>query len=182
MKSRIKIKLPAITTRDEAESVMNELAQAENNRRKFIARRDAEVLNINSQYEGGIAACAEAVREKSDILRAWAEATPEAFPKGRKSLDLVSGVIGFRTGTPKLALLSRAWNWDKVLEAFRHGLKKYIRTKDEVNKDAVLADYATRQICDAELAAEGLKVVQEESFFVEPALTDTDARQTQEAK
>ena len=139
-KSRIKIKLPSITTRDEAEAVMNELALAENNRRKFIARRDAEVLAINAKYETNLAACAEAVKEKSEILRAWAEATPTAFPKGRKSLDLVSGVIGFRTGTPKLALLSRAWNWDKVLAALKASplFKPMIRIKEEVDKDAII--------------------------------------------
>jgi len=178
-KSRIKINLPTITTRDEAEACMNELALAENNRRKLLAIRDGQVLAINSKYEAGIAACAEDVKEKSDALRAWAEAHPEAFPKGRKSLDLVSGVIGFRTGTPKLALLSRAWNWEKVLAEAMHYIPNFIRSKPELDKESIIAQ---REELAGALPRICVKVVQEESFFVEPALTDTDARQNQEAK
>jgi phage host-nuclease inhibitor protein Gam len=173
-KARIKIKLPTITTRDEAEAVMNDLAWHTINQRKLTNQRDAEVLAINKKYEASLAACDEAIKEKSEALRAWAEATPDVFPKGRKSLDLVSGTLGFRTGTPKLALLSRAWNWDKVLAALRVGAVKYIRRKEEVDKDAILG---------ANLPATawqpfGVKIVQEESFFVEPKLTDQEARQT----
>lgn len=180
-KSRIKINLPQIATRDEAEGVMNDLAVAENTRRKFIARRDADVLAVNAKYENAIGACAETVRAKSEMLRAWAEATPEAFAKGRKSIDLGSGTLGFRTGTPKLALLSRAWDWNKVLAALRAcGLKNFIRTKDEVDKEAIIA--AAVAAGGVGIPGVGVKVVQEESFFVEPSLTDTDARKIEEVK
>lgn len=173
-KSRIKINLPTITTRDEAEFVMNELALAENNRRKLLAIRDGQVLAINSKYEAGIAACAEQVKEKSDLLRAWAETYPEAFPKNRKSIEFVAGTLGFRTGTPKLTLLSRAWTWEKVLAEAMHYIPNFIRSKPELDKEAIIAQ--REELSDA-LPKIGVKVTQAESFFVEPALTDTAARQ-----
>ena len=179
-KSRIKINLPTITTREEAETVMNDLANIAVNQRKLVNRRDAEVLAINSKYESGLAECALALAEKSETLRAWAEATPDCFPKGRKSLELVSGTIGFRTGTPKLALLSRAWNWDKVLTAVQTYLPAFIRSTPAIDKEALLGqrDEPTLQMG---LKMCGMKVNQDESFFVEPKLTEMEARQTVEA-
>jgi phage host-nuclease inhibitor protein Gam len=179
--TRIKVALASITTRDDAEAAMNELAMICNNERKEIAWRDAEVLEVNRRHEGNLSAYATAKQAKTEVLRAWLETHPEELPKGRKSLDMVSGVIGFRTGTPKLSLVSRAFTWEKVLGLVRRfGIlgPTWIRTKEEVNKEVLLGDYANRSVNDAELKGLGLKVVQEESFFIEPKLTNTDPRQT----
>lgn len=160
-----------IKSRDEAEAVMNDLAASANNRRRLVCRMDAAVLKIQEEAAPGIAACEADLQAKSDALRAWAEAHPEEFPKGRKSLEFLSGTLGFRTGTPKLALLSRAFTWEKVLELLRgKGWTGLIRTKQEVAKDAVIA----QRDSDLDLRTVGLKVTQDESFFVEPMLTDAD--------
>ncbi len=179
-KSRIKVKLPTIATRDEAEAVMNELALTANNLRKIIAGRDAAVLRVNESYAKDIAACEESISGKTDVLRAWAEASPDQFPKGLKSLALAAGTLGFRTGTPKLALLSRAWNWEKVLAQARSLIPAFIRSIPELDKAAILAQ-RDEGILQFAIKACGMKVVQDESFFIEPKLTDTDARQTVEA-
>lgn len=180
-KTRIKLpQIPELKTRDDAESTMTELAQVLNNQRKITALRDAMVLDINSRFEGALTECDQAIQLKTQQLRAWADTNPDQFPKGRKSLDLVSGTLGFRTGTPKLALLSRSWTWDKVLEKLRTLASRFIRTKEEVDKEAILAEYAQAPSPDL-LSLYGVKVTQDETFYIEPKLTDTDARQTQEA-
>lgn len=180
-KSRIKVKLPTLTTREEAEAALNELALTENNRRKLIAQRDAAVLRIEENIAPDIAACETAIKDKTDALRAWAEANVDTFPKGLKSIVLVSGRIGFRTGTPKLKLLS-GWNWDKVLEAIEALGFQFIRNKPEVDKEAIIT-FASSQTDRAAVDLKvlrpiGVKLIQDESFYVEPKLTDTDARQT----
>ena len=86
---RIKVQLPMIKSREEAEIVMNELATAANEQRSLIALRDGEVLGINEKFEAELAECAEVLKDRTDALRAWAEATPEAFPRDCKSLKLV---------------------------------------------------------------------------------------------
>ena len=181
-KSRIKVKLPTIATLDEAEAVMNELALTANNLRFFIAGRDAQVLKVNESFAPEISTCEMVVNEKTDILRAWAEASPDQFPKGSKSLALAAGTLGFRTGTPKLALLSRAWNWEKVLAKLKslRMFPNFVRTKEEVDKEAIISTHGTK--FNAEIANFGVKVVQDESFYIEPNLTDTDARQSVGAK
>jgi phage host-nuclease inhibitor protein Gam len=177
-KSRIKINLPTLTTRSEAEAAMNELALAENNKRKFIANRDAAVLKITERTQPMLDDCDQFIAEKTEALKAWAETHPAEFPKGRKSINLVAGTLGFRTGTPKLALLSRAWNWEKVLGALQSNplYKKFIRTKQEVDKEAILAEATASECFDPGYM--GVKVVHDESFFIEPNLTDTESRQT----
>ncbi len=115
-------------------------------------------------------------------LRAWAESHPDEFPNGRKSIQFTQGSLGFRTGTPKLALLNRLWNWDRVHKALiSFGLAKdYLRTKEEVDKEAIIAATAANpDKAGAALAcaAFGTKVVQEESFFVDPDITEVERRQ-----
>src|SRR5690349_6652578 len=121
-KNRIKIPLHTIATREEAESVMNDLACITNRQRKLSAWRDAQVLRINEGYELEMAECVQALQTKTEALKNWAETNPDQFPKGRKSIELLSGVLGFRTGTPKLALLTRAWTWEKVLTALKSSI------------------------------------------------------------
>ena len=181
-KARIKINLPVITSREEAEAVMNDLALAANNKRKFVVKLDAEKLAAENRYAANIAECELAVKAKSDALRAWAEANPEAFGK-KKSIEFAAGTLGFRTGTEKVSLLSRAWNWEKVLDAIKARAFQFVRTKEEVDKDAILAfvrDCKTAE--DREqttlnvLKPIGVKIEQEESFFVEPKLTETEVQ------
>ena len=169
-KSRIKIPLPLISSRTEAEAVMNDLSLAANNRRKLAARMDAAILKIQDEAAPGIALCDDSIKAKSDALRAWAEANPAEFGK-KKSIEFLAGTLGFRTGTPKLALLSRAWNWDKVLDVLKGSAmyQKFVRTKQEVDKERVLAE-AGAGCFDPGYC--GTKVVQDESFYVEPKLTE----------
>ena len=181
---RIKVNLPMIKSREEAEATMNDLATAANQQRSFVALRDEEVLAINSKFEADLAECAELLKEKTDSLRAWAECNPQEFTKGRKSIEMVSGTLGFRTGTPKLAVLSRAFNWDKVIELLRAATawQGFVRTKEEVDKEGILGAAAAapdRTGFADELKRVGLQVKQDESFFVEPSLTAVESRQVQ---
>ncbi len=169
--NRIKIEQGLIETRDAAEAVMNDLAQTANNKRKLVAKRDHEVLAINAKYEPDLAACDADLKAKTNALNAWAAAHPEEFPKGRKSIEFLSGTVGFRTGTPKLALLSRGWTWEKVTEAVGKLLPNFIRNKPEVDKEAIIGQ---RDELAEFLPRVGVKITQGETFFAEPNLTQMD--------
>jgi len=184
--TRQKITLHEITTRDEAESFVGQIALLTIHQIRDTAKMDSEIAAIRTKYEYSLAVIAAELKTHTDTVRAWAESNPGEFSKGRKSITFVQGTIGFRTGTPKLALLSRLWNWDKVHKALISlGLAKdYVRTKEEVDKEAILA--AAAQNPDKEgariaCAAFGTKVIQEETFFVDPTLTEVETRQTVEA-
>lgn len=181
MKTRIKApSIPELTDRTSAELALQDLATLANAQRKIIADRDAEMLKIGERCAPHLAKIENSINSLTQQLQRWAEANPSEFPKDRKSIPMSAGTIGFRTGTPKLALLSRAWSWDKVLSSIKLSgfFPSFIRTKEEVDKDAILGDYSDKIVADFELTALGLKVTQTESFFIEPNLTDTDPRQT----
>lgn len=170
-KNRIKKSLqPAITTREEAEVRMNELATAANTRISLIADLDDKILAMKSQFESAIAKQDEVIKAASADLEAWAVAHPELFVKP-KSVAFLSGVVGFRTGTPRLKLL-RGWNWGKVTEAVQQLLPNFIRSKPEVDKEGIIA---TRDDLAEFLPDVGLEVVQNEGFYIEPKLTNPEA-------
>ena len=177
-KHRIKPAALNIFTRVDAEAAVNEISNAANNKRKFVAKMDAEVLAIQEKYQGNIMACDNEIEAKAAALEVWAASNPEEFPKGKKSIAFLTGTIGFRTGTPKLALLSRAWNWDKVLEAIQARAFQFVRNKPEVDKEAILAFVAAdpnkSEVENKVLKPIGVKVSQAEQFYVEPNLTDAD--------
>jgi phage host-nuclease inhibitor protein Gam len=182
-KTRIKKPLvPTLTSRAAAEEMLNSLAASVNAQRALLAERDAKVLAIQNEYAAGLAVLSDAVNIKTEALHAWAMANPDEFPKGRKSLEMGSGLVGFRTGTPKLALASRAFTWAKVLDLVRaKKWRKFLRVAVEVNKDAILARCGTVEKplpLQRKLGQLGLKLVQEESFYVEPDLTALETKQT----
>jgi phage host-nuclease inhibitor protein Gam len=167
-KARIKKTLTnVVQTREEAEARMNDLAVAANHRISLIADMDAEILAIKDEYEAWIAKQDADIKQAAADLEAWALANPDQFEKP-KSLAFLSGTLGFRTGTPKLALLNRKWNWETVTSAVERMLPNFIRTKPEVDKDAILGQ---RDELAEFLPQVGLKVTQDEGFFIEPKLT-----------
>ena len=98
-----------------------------------------------------------------------------------KSLETPQGSLGWRIGNATLKTLS-GFTWDRVLERLQ-ALPKfagYIRQKLEVNKQAILVD--REQIPPEELRSVGVKIVQEELFFVEPNIEEIENRQTSSAE
>jgi phage host-nuclease inhibitor protein Gam len=75
------------------------------------------------------------------------------------------------------------WKWDGVLHAlrgFRMGL--YIRIKEEINKEQIIADVGAQVLTNPELRKAGVEVSQEESFYIEPKLTAVETRQVAKAE
>lgn len=185
MKSRIKLQLPLIETREEAESILGEIALTTINKQKLTAAMDSDLATVRQRYESSIAACDQDLKLKTEQLCAWAQSHRSEFPKDRKSIDFVHGSLGFRKGTPEVMVLSRAWTWAKVLAMITLlRWRKFIRIKREVNKEAILQRAAAAKSPEkfaTLLARIGVKVVQEESFFVDPKLTPVETRQVTEA-
>lgn len=174
--TRLKISLPQIVSRDDAEAIVGEIALATINQIRTTARMDAEIAAVRKRYEGNLSVIAADLKAKTETLHAWAEANPQEFGK-KKSVEFTQGTIGFRTGTPRLALLNRKWNWESVLAGLQQLLPAFVRFKPEVDKEALLAQ-RDEEIIRTMLPRFGMKVVQDEGFFVEPKLTEVETRQT----
>lgn len=179
MRSKLKL-TPELTisTRDEAEAAITAYAQLAIDIKRTTATVDAQVTAIRDKFQGTLDTLNRDLKTHAEALCDWAQTHPDEFPKGRKSLEFANGILGFRTGTPKLALISRSWNWDKVLAAIQGLLPAFVRSKPEVDKEALLGQ---RDELAEFLPRVGLKVTQDETFFVEPNLTETETRQTVDA-
>ncbi len=168
--NRIRLARPLIDSRAKAEEILGEIALLTLERNGQKLEMDRELTAVREQYEVPLTALGKQLEEKSALLEGWAATNPEEFPKGRKSLDMLHGVIGYRTGTPKLKTVLRK-TWDAVLETLKaFHLTQYVRIKEEVNKEAIIADAQAGNVDEATLRKVGITVSQEESFFVEPKL------------
>ncbi len=151
---------------------LNELLLELAKRESFIARKEADMnAKIQKIKEKFDAETEEARKERKfyfDEIERYAFLNKKYFDSKVRSAQLIYGKIGFRIGTPKVMLLNRKYNWKTVLELLKKVFgKKYVRTKEEPNKEAIISDAAQKKLDDAQLAAVGLKIDQNEKFFVE---------------
>jgi len=170
-----------LQTREDVERSLGEYARAVIERDALTAEMEQRIRQIRAEYETRLAVLARAADAEFDLLAEWADRHPEEF-SGRRSLELTHGVIGFRTGTPKLKTL-RGVTWERVLERMTlRDLQRYIRQKMEVARDLLIADRDV--LGEAMLREIGVTVAQDETFFVEvrrevapdPAVAETEER------
>lgn len=172
-----RVKLPKSTvivpeTREQAEEAVRVITTLKIRERKLKSEMDAKLTEVKRRYETDLAGLAEQITTAVESIHAWAERHPEDFG-GRKSLQMLHGVIGWRT-TPPAIKPAKGFTWPAVLERLLGlGRLEFIRTKQEPNKEALLAARESE-----DLKAMYMQVIQDDEFFVEPALTDSTSRET----
>ena len=181
MTNPIELDQTAIKTRSDMETLVREIAGLKLNEKFLAANMDAEIQGVRDSYETRLATLAQVLAGKTEAARVWAEANPADFAR-RRSVDFLHGTIGFRAGTPKLKTVAK-WKWDGVLQSLRDRAwgRAYIRVKEEINKEQIIADVAAQVLRPADLRQAGAQVVREESFFVEPKLTQVETREAARA-
>jgi phage host-nuclease inhibitor protein Gam len=176
MTARIKLKTQAPKTREEMETLVGAIANLKNMDRKLKSEMDAELKQIKDKYLLAFTGLNDQLTVLMPQALAWAETHAEDFGKA-KSIDMLHGIIGWRTNTPSLKTL-RGWTWDRVLEKLKtlgsYG-EQFVRTKEEVDKQTLLAN--REALGPNGLKNLGCEVKQEEEFFVEPKLTASETRE-----
>lgn len=178
MKTRLKktaAVIPTPRTRAEMEELVNRIAALKRLEVRETVALDAEIAAVKEQHGDALAQIAADLKPLLTAAETWATANPAEFGKV-KSVKLLHGTVGFRTTTPALLPLNKKWNWKTITAAVMHRLPNFIRNKPEVDKEAILAQREELAGLGA-LEACGLKVSQEETFFVEPHLTEVEKRE-----
>jgi phage host-nuclease inhibitor protein Gam len=174
--NRIKVTRPAIKSRAEMETVLAEVRghTLERNRLQLVSEQRKKM--VDDECGTQITVLDKIIEERVELLRGWAEAKPSEFG-ALKSLETPHGKLGWKIGNWTLKTLS-GFTWDHVLEKFQSfpRFNSYIRTKQEVNKQALIVD--REQIPPDELRTVGLRLFQENLFFVEPNIAELENRQT----
>jgi len=163
-------------SRAAAEDAFAQYAKSDAQIKKITAEIELQCAKIREKRQGELAQLTEERDGAFDVLQSYAtEKKDELFAK-RKSLEMSHGVIGFRTGTPKLKT-AKGHTWASVLELVKRIMPGYVRTSEELAKDRLLADRELTVVVNSgenvavpmaeAMKSCGMQVVQEETFFVE---------------
>jgi phage host-nuclease inhibitor protein Gam len=181
MNHRRPLRNSAIKTHEQMESLVREIAGLKLDKKLLLAGLDRELRAARDRYESRLLALERLLAEKTGAARIWARANPAAFGR-RRSVDFGHGIAGFRTGPPRLKTIAGG-KWDRVLQSLRrcNWGAAYIRVKEEINKEQIIADIGAGKLAEGDLRRAGARVVRGESFFVEPKLARVGPRQMAEA-
>jgi len=162
---------PAIEIRDRehCDAVLRDMCTATAQLQAAEGMLNDELTRVRERYESAIAAARGQVKELTAAVEAFAIKHRSEFGQA-KTLTLLHGKLQFRVTPPAVRQLNRKWSWDSILatvEMAGERLAAWVRTKHELNKDQVLADYAAETVDDTDLAGFGLRVVQTEQFAVD---------------
>jgi phage host-nuclease inhibitor protein Gam len=169
MATRIKPSLIDIDTREDAERHVGIAAGLQNQVNDLKVKMDNELLSVRKRYEGLVDTRSQELDRIVLSLESWANRNPQEFTAGRKSIEFVHGVIGFRTGTPKVKKGRKFPSFEAIADvmAALPWARKYVKhAAATVNKEALIADRG--QLTAEQLNTLGLQIVQDETFFVEP--------------
>lgn len=165
----------SIRSRDELETAMGDYARNVIARDAAVAQMEIEIAAIRQKHESELAEMKIAGDALFDDLNAWSAMHPDEF-SARRSIELLHGTIGFRTCPPKVAQMRGVKTEHSISALSDAGMTDLIRIKYEIDKDAILMRVAsareagpTAYACVIRHLAEcGLKIDQNEIFFVEP--------------
>jgi len=173
---RIKTPVSSNLTPEEAEALAYTISKLMIGERQLLADLDAELKAVTARHSRRIEAVRHDIAECFPKLQAWAETNRATEFAKKKSIDYLHSTIGFKTGNPWISLLP-GWSAKKSLAAMRvHTLlKHYIRTKEEIDRQAILAK--RKLLDDPTLASVGIRTGQTETFYLDPKATEPAAVQ-----
>lgn len=164
--ARVKKKvLTGTIDRAAADEAFAEYAKADARQHQIAAKMDVEITRIRDKYSGTLTDLQAAKEDAFEKIQSYAENNRDDFG-GKKSIELTHGIIGFRTGTPKLKT-RKGFTWESVKNLLKEFLPSYVRVVEEPAKDRLLSD---RDVPETFSKFEkcGIYVDQDESFYVEP--------------
>lgn len=164
--ARIKKTIITGVTREQMEEAFGQYALADAEVQSITASMDQQFVAIREQHAERLAVLEEQKSKALEVMQVFATVNREELFSKRKSMETAHGVIGFRTGTPKLKT-KKGFTWAAVLELLRKFGKDYIRATEEIAKDKLLADRDSDE-CQQLMADCGIMVDQDETFYVEP--------------
>ncbi|MBS9777605.1 MAG: host-nuclease inhibitor Gam family protein [Gammaproteobacteria bacterium] len=150
------------STLEQAQALIAKIGISQRAHKRLSTLMNDEIAKIVDSYKDELHDLDTGISDMQEAVHAWAEANRAELTKNgkTKTCDLQTGKISWRTRPPKVGLSKIS----TVIEGLKKlGLTQFIRTKEEVNKDAILADPETAS------AVSGIKITSGvEDFVIEP--------------
>ena len=154
-------------SRDEVVSMVAELGGHQRDRQRLVADMDDQIVAIRKQYDTQLAPHSQAIEHLAEGIRTWCEANRDALTQGRKVkfANLMTGEVKWRNRPPSVSLK----NAELVIQTLKAmKLDQFVRSKDEVNKEAILANP------DSVKDVKGITIKRGEDFVIVPFETDLE--------
>lgn len=145
---------------------MAEYAAAEQREQSIKVKMEAEMNKVRAKYAEQLEDLASAKEVHFQVVEQYACEHRDELFKDKKKVEGMYGTIGFRTGSPKLALMG-GFTWPMVTERCCEILPDYIKTSYDLAKSKLLADRGKEEV-SSQFEKLGVKVVQEETFYLDP--------------
>ena len=137
-KTRIKAKAKdAPQSRDDCARDIGALGALQREHQRLTTEMNDLIAEVTAQFQPRLDALAERVKVMQQGIQTWCEANRDALTDGGrvKTANLVTGEVSWRQRPPSVAIRGA----DTVIETLKRlGLSQFVRTKDEVNKEAIL--------------------------------------------
>ena len=137
-------------------------AEASSNLKRIESEIELSIQKVREKYATEVESLREDQERSMSRLQYFAEFHREDLFSKKKSKDYSHGTIGFRIGQWKCLGAGK-----KALEAIKAlKMKKFIRQKEEIDKEKIID---SREDANAmkQLNAIGVKVTQDETFYIE---------------
>lgn len=154
-------------SRDETVECIAAIGRLQRERSRIEAAMNDELAAIRQQFEERAKPLADDIRALSEGVHTWCEANRADLTGGGKVkfARLASGEVKWRMRPPKVSLRGI----DNIIEACKRlGLSRFVRVKEEINKDAMLAEPEVAQ------SLTGVSISQGEDFVVIPFETELE--------
>jgi phage host-nuclease inhibitor protein Gam len=164
--SKAKAKAPAVTVKvpqtfDEARDFVAEIGKKQRVRALLEGDMNEQLAALRAKFEGEALRYGRDIKQLSEGLSIWAAAHRDELTRGGKTKTavLASGELRWRLTPPAVTLR----NVKDVLAALAKAkLGRFIRTKEEVDKEAILKEP------EAVKSIAGISVGQHEEFVIVP--------------
>ena len=153
---------PAVPqTRERVVEAIAEIGRLTRERVRIEADMNDQVAELKEVAEARAQPLAARIAALSEGVQTWCEAHRHELTQGgrTKTVALASGEVRWRVTPPKVLIKGM----EAVLDALRRaGLERFIRAKEEPNKEAILAEP------EAVAAIRGIRIEQVEEFVIVP--------------
>ncbi|CAO3352004.1 host-nuclease inhibitor Gam family protein [Azospirillum melinis] len=156
-----------VRTLDQAAAVVGRIGAAQVQLSRLKGSLDVAIAQANLAYENAAAPLRTAIEADTELLRGYFDANRVSLlTGGKKSVALSTGMIGVKKTAAKLVVA----DVDTLLKRLEEDrkLRRFIRTKSEVDRAALLADPKVAATIDG-VSIEG----GEDAFFVKPLMVAT---------
>jgi phage host-nuclease inhibitor protein Gam len=148
-------------TREQVTEAIARIGKHQRERARIQATMNDHLALIRERFEEQAAPLGETIAALTEGVQVWCEAHRAELTEGgkTKTANLSSGHVKWRISPPKVVIKGA----ETLIGIFRaRGLLGLIRTKQEIDKEAILADPA------AVAGIRGVRIEQEEQFVIEP--------------